>query len=131
MYTFLIGCNLWLKYSLTCGACMCPKCMGAKGPCKVEIIPDIQKNWMKLTLISHPPLYQFFLWKLIIIKDCNFGGVSQFFIFYPKWPWTHPPTYNFFWLFGIFFNFATSLSLYHTCNKINPRLYIYRNYADP
>ena len=113
MSTFLIGCNPWLKYSvsvtlrlslaLTCVACMCPKCMGAKGPCKVEIIPDIQKNWIKLTLPSHPPPYQFLLWKLIIIKDYNFWGVFQFFIFYPKWPWTHPPNSKFFLAVCIFF----------------------------
>ena len=103
---------------------MCPKCMGARGPCKVKIIPDIQKNWIKLTLPCHPPPYQFFLWKLIIIKDYHFGGVFQFFIFYSKWPWTHPPTSKFFLLFGFFFNFATSLSLYNTCNKILGYIYI-------
>ena len=96
-------------------ACMCPMCMGAKGPCKVKQIIDIKKN-LDRAHPTNPPNSN---------KDFNFWGVFQFCIFYPKWPWIYPPTSKLFLAVWNFFNFATSFSLYHTCNKANPRLYIY------
>ena len=42
--------------------------------------------------------------------------VFLFSIFYPKWPGTHPPTYNFFWMFGFFLTLQHPLK--DTQNKL-------------
>ena len=56
---------------------------------------------------THPP-YQFFFWKPIF--DTIYVDFIGFLIFYLKWPWTHPPTPIFFYVWNIF-NFATSLTV--------------------
>ena len=103
-------------------ACMCPMCMGAKGPCKVKQIIDIKKIWIELTPPTHPTPT-----KILI-----FWGFSNFVFSIQNGPGSTHPLPNFFWLFGIFLTLQhPSAYTTHAIKLILGYIYIYRNYADP
>ena len=97
MYIFKIACIQ--KYDVV---------IHDKGPCKVKNIPDIQKKIGLSSAHTPDPLSNFLGGKPIIIKKI-FWGVFQLSIQNGPGP-THPLPISF-GMFGIFCNFATSLSM--------------------
>ena len=87
---FYLCSDIWLTFFNIEIVCVWKPMWSFKGPCKVKKILDIHFS------------FSIFIYFLVL--------VFHFYIFYPKWPWTHQPTHPL-PLFNVwnFFNFATSL----------------------